>query len=74
MKDNQHAKIWRYLEQHPRTGITPMDAFLYLDITKLATRVSEMIREGYPIEKIPESRGNAAGETVRYMRYRKAAA
>jgi hypothetical protein len=73
MKDNQHAKIWRYIDSHD-AGITPMDAFIDLNITKLSTRVSEMIRMGYPIEKIPESRINAAGETVRYMRYRKAAA
>lgn len=72
-KDNQHVKIWRYIDSHI-DGITPMDAFVHLNITKLATRVSEMIRMGYPIEKIPESRVNAAGETVRYTRYRKAAA
>jgi hypothetical protein len=50
-----------------------MDAFIDLNITKLATRISEMIRMGYPIDKIPESRINAVGDTVRYMRYRKAA-
>ena len=73
MKDSQHLKIWRYIESH-KNGITPMDAFVDLNITKLATRISEMIRMGYPIDKVPESRINAAGETVRYMRYRKAAA
>ena len=72
-KDNQHKRIWRYIDTHD-AGITPMDAFIDLQITKLATRVSEMIRLGYPIEKIPESRVNALGETVRYTRYRKAAA
>lgn len=71
-RDNQHAKIWRYIDSRP-SGITPMDAFIDLNITKLATRIGEMIRLGYKIEKIPESRVNALGETVRYMRYRKAA-
>ena len=69
---SQYEKILRYLETHP-TGITPMDAFLDLGITKLATRISEMIRNGYRFDKIPESRVNALGETKRYMRYRRAA-
>lgn len=73
IRDNQHTRIWKYIDSH-EAGITPMDAFIDLNITKLATRISEMIRLGYPIEKTPESRVNAAGETVRYMRYRKAAA
>ena len=72
MKDTQHAKIWRYIESH-QNGITPMDAFIDLGVTKLATRISEMIRMGYPIDKEPESRINAAGDHIRYMRYRKAA-
>ena len=72
IRDNQHTRIWKYIDSH-ESGITPMDAFLDLNITKLSTRISEMIRLGYPIEKIPESRVNSLGETVRYMRYRKAA-
>jgi hypothetical protein len=70
----QHGKILQYLNDHP-AGITPMDAFIDLGITKLATRISELIRMGYTdIEKVPEIRINALGETKRYMRYRKAAA
>lgn len=69
---SQHEKILKYLERHPE-GITPMEAFFSLNITKLATRISEMIRMGYRFEKIQESRKNADGETVRFMRYRKAA-
>ena len=69
----QYDKILKYLDCHS-SGITPMDAFLDLGITKLATRISELIRRGYKFEKIPERRVNALGETKRYMRYRKAAA
>lgn len=70
----QCGKIMRWLEDHPE-GITPFEAFTELRITKLATRISELIRDGYTcIEKVPESRKNADGEIVRYMRYRKAAA
>ena len=69
----QHGKILKYLNDHP-AGITPMDAFIDLGITKLSTRIGELIRMGYDdIEKIPEARVNAYGEKKRYMRYRKAA-
>ena len=69
----QHGKILSYLNNHPE-GITPFEAFTELHITKLATRISELIQMGYDdIEKIPEIKKNAYGETVRYMRYRKAA-
>ena len=55
-------------------SITPMDAFGVLRITKLATRISEMKTLGIKFDKIYESRRNDAGRSVRYMRYRKAAA
>ena len=71
-KSNQHIKIWNLMGLMPE-GITPMDAWTQLYITKLATRISEMIRMGYPIEKIPETKKNSNGETIRYMRYRRAA-
>lgn len=66
----QGGKIIQYLVDHPE-GITPFEAFTELRITKLATRISELIRDGYTdIEKIPEVKKTASGETVRYMRYR----
>ena len=68
----QHSKSLNYLFRHPE-GITPFEAFIELRITKLSTRIGELISMGYEIEKIPESRKNADGETVRYMRYRKVA-
>ena len=69
IKDTQHSKILYYLDFHPE-GITPFEAFVELRITKLSTRMSELIRDGYPIEKIPECKKNEAGETIRYMRYK----
>ena len=71
MKENQHKKIWNYLEDHPE-GITPMDAFMNLHITKLSTRAGEMIALGYPIIKTPEVYVNADGGHSRFMRYKKA--
>lgn len=70
---SQGVKIIQYMIDHPE-GITPMVAFTELRITKLATRISELIRDGYTdIEKIPESYKTPDGETIRYMRYRWAA-
>ena len=67
---NQHKAIMDYLEAHG--SITPMQAFSELGITKLSTRVSEMIRRGYRVRKIPTAGKNRYGENVRYMRYEKA--
>ena len=50
-------------------SITPMDAFRDLGITKLATRVSELIRRGYVFKKTLERSKNRFGKTVHYMRY-----
>ena len=55
-------------------SITPMDAFGTLHITKLATRISEMKTLGIQFDQVYESRRNGEGKSVRYMRYRKAAA
>lgn len=55
-------------------SITPMDAFENLHITKLATRISEMKALGIQFDQVYESRRNGEGKSVRYMRYRKAAA
>ena len=72
-KNTQIDDIERYLDTHPE-GLTMYEAFLELDITKLSTRISEMIRRGYKIQKTPEVKKNAKGKIVkRYMRYRKVA-
>ena len=67
---NQHKAILDYLEAHG--SITPMEAFSNLGITKLSTRISEMISLGYNFRKIPTEGKNRYGEPVRYMRYEKA--
>ena len=72
MKDSQHKKIWNFLEHHPE-GITPYEAFVVLRITKLSTRIGEMIVLGYPILKTPEVNVNENGEKTHYMRYRRSA-
>lgn len=72
-KNTQIDEIDAYMEDHPE-GITMYEAFIELEITKLSTRVSEMIRRGYKIEKTPEVKRNKQGKIIkRYMRYKKAA-
>ena len=66
--DTQHIKILRYLETH-KGGITPMDAFYKLRITKLATRISELIDNGYKFTKLWEESVDEDGSRSRYMRY-----
>lgn len=50
-------------------SISPMEAFIDLGITKLATRVSEMSSEGIEFVKKYEESTNRFGEKVHYMRY-----
>lgn len=50
-------------------SITPMQAFSDLGITKLATRVSEMIADGMVIKKERVKSKNRYGDTVHFTRY-----
>jgi hypothetical protein len=68
MSMSQRDKIINYLVHHPE-GITSMESFSALRITKLATRISELKDMGYQFRQAYESHKNAEGETVRYMRY-----
>lgn len=63
----QCEQIIDYLHQFG--SITPMEAFADLGITKLATRVSEMRRDGreFKIETVKST--NRFGKTVRYAKY-----
>lgn len=63
----QSERIIRYMQDFG--SITPMQAFSDLGVTKLATRISEMRREGIRIHKEPVSSVNRYGDHVRFMRY-----
>lgn len=74
---NQYELIFGYLEEHE--SITVMEACLYLGVTKLSTRIGEMIRNGYLkkrgiriIKQMIEA-PNRYGKKCRFMQYRKAA-
>ena len=68
---NQHQLILDYIEEHG--SITTMEAFLYLGITKLSTRVSELIRRGVKISKVSVTVPDRRGKLCRVTRYGKAA-
>lgn len=63
----QHEAILKYLDDFG--SITPMEAFADLGITKLATRISEMIQDGMQFNKQTVKGVNRYGKPVYYMRY-----
>ena len=62
----QSERIIRYMQDFG--SITPMDAFR-MGITTLATRVSEMRRDGIQIEDDWVKDKNQFGEPVRFKKY-----
>ena len=50
-------------------SISPIEAFSDLGITKLATRISEMIRDGAKINKKVELATTRYGKKTHYTRY-----
>lgn len=50
-------------------SITPMEAFGDLGITKLATRISEMKKEGRQFKIVMVKSKNRYGKNVRFARY-----
>ena len=65
----QGERILKYIDE--KGSITPMEAFMELGVTKLATRISELRRGGEKIEKRYVSGLNRWGEKVQYMEYRR---
>ena len=65
--ENQHARIKQYIEDFG--SITPMQAFSDLGITKLSTRICEMERKGYKVEREMVKGFNRWEEPIKYMRY-----
>ncbi len=63
----QHELILHYIDTFG--SITPMEAFTDLGITKLATRISELTRNGIEFKKKVEHSRNRFGAKVHYMRY-----
>ena len=68
MKEVQRDRILRYLREEG--SITPLDAYRDLSIMRLASRISELKKMGYPIEKTMRTTKNKYGEKVSYAEYR----
>ena len=64
---NQGERVIDYIKRFG--SITPMEAFSDLGITKLATRISELRKEGMEFKKEFIKSKNRFGEPVHYMRY-----
>ena len=65
--ETQANEILRYIKQNG--SITPMEAFTNLGITKLSTRIGELIKAGFNIKKEWTEHTNLAGRTSHFMRY-----
>lgn len=63
----QHEAIIEYMKQNG--SISPFEAFAFLGITKLSTRIGELIKAGYCIDKKREKHTNIYGKTTPYVRY-----
>lgn len=63
----QHERILKYIDDFG--SITPMEAIHEFGCTKLATRVSELIRDGHQIKKQTVTDKNRYGQTVHYTKY-----
>jgi len=63
----QHDRIRQYISDWG--SITPMEAFRDLGITKLSTRIGEMIAAGEKIKKETEHSVNRYGDKVHYCKY-----
>ena len=64
----QHSLILSHLDTYG--SITPFEAFTEYGITKLATRISELRRDGVEISGEMVEGKNRFGEPIRFMRYR----
>jgi hypothetical protein len=63
----QQKQIADYIDKHG--SITQMEATYELDITKLSTRVSEMIRAGFEIKKETIRTKNKFGKPIWFTQY-----
>ncbi len=63
----QNQRIIDYINKFG--SITTMEAFMDLGITRLASRIHDLTKEGYKIRRTPTTAKNRFGEDVRYITY-----
>lgn len=66
-KPTQCDRILRYIEE--KGSITQLQALKEFGCMRLASRMSDLKKRGYPVEKRMETAKNRYGESVRYARY-----
>lgn len=67
MKTTQTEKVLDYIEQFG--SITQMDALRDLGVMRLASRISDLKKQGYPIKSDTETVKNRFGENCYIKRY-----
>ena len=70
-KQKQNDRVLDYMKRFGT--ITALDALADLGVMRLASRISDLRRMGYKIERRMVERSNRWGETVRVAEYRFAA-
>ena len=66
-KQSQCEKIIAYMDTEG--SITPLDALRDLSVMRLASRISDLRKQGYRIRKSTASSHNMYGEKVTYAKY-----
>ena len=64
---SQVEKILQHIERYG--SITPLEAVKEYGIMRLASRICDIKRAGYIVQKTTETSENRDGEKVRYARY-----
>lgn len=67
MKASQCEKILAYMEKYD--GITQLDAYLDLGCWRLASRINDLKKRGYPIKREIIKVQNRYGESVTVAKY-----
>lgn len=68
MKLSQNEKIIQYIEENG--SISPLEALREFGCMRLASRISDLRKAGFPITSEMETTKNKKGETIRFARYR----
>ena len=63
----QNQRVLEYMEKHG--GITQLEALTEICVMRLASRISDLKRRGYPITSRMQAVKNRYGETCHVKRY-----
>lgn len=67
VKQKQIKRVLAYMDE--KGSITQREASIHISVERLASRVTDIKRMGYPIKSKWEKRPNQFGEPTRYKRY-----